>query len=263
MKDITVIIPLHKFDETIKPLLERAIKSIPKDLLVSISCGVNVNEKELYYLNDIFEGIEITVPIEKDEKDDFCTLVNRKVEEIGTKWFTILEFDDIYTDIWFKNVDEYMKYYPETTVFLPLEEITDFNSNKFISYGNEAPWATSFSNEEGVIDNDCLQQFFDFYLTGGIFNTSDWLECGGLKPSIKLTFWYEFLLRITNMNKRVFVIPKLGYKHFVNRKESLISQYQETITEEESEKWFELAKQECLFKEDRNKTYEENNEKGE
>ena len=94
-------------------------------------------------------------------------------------------------------------------MFLPLEELIDYNKNNFIGYGNEAPWASSFSNDIGYIDNDCLQQYFDFYLTGGVFNTEDWINQGGLKPSIKISFWYEFLLRITNNNKKVFVFIAL------------------------------------------------------
>ena len=262
MRDITVIIPLHEFNEKVKPLLENAIKTVPKECNLNVSCGANVNEKELFYLNDIFDGITISCPTNKEEKDDFCTLINREVKNIGTKWFSILEFDDEYTDIWFNNVREYIKINPDISVFLPLTELLEFSNKRFISYGNEAPWATSFSNEIGEIDNDCLQQFFDFNLTGGVYNTEDWNNEGGLKPSIKLTFWYEFLLRITNNDKKVFVIPKLGYKHYVNREDSLFNKYRDTISEEESNWWFELAKKESFYKDDRNITYN-NNEKGE
>ena len=166
-------------------------------------------------------------------------------------------------DIWFKNVEKYIEYKPEVSVFLPLEELVDYSKNQVIGYGNEAPWASSFSNEIGYIDNDCLQQYFDFYLTGSVFNVEDWKNYGGLKPSIKISFWYEFLLRMTNKGKKVFVIPKLGYKHYVDRENSLYDMYRKTIDEKESSWWFELAKQESNFKEDRNKTYENNDEKGE
>ena len=46
-------------------------------------------------------------------------------------------------------------------------------------------------------------------MTGSIFNTADWKEVGGLKPQIKLTFWYEWMLRLTNKGKDIFVIPKI------------------------------------------------------
>lgn len=253
MKDITVIIPVHEYNDEIKTLLKRAINSVPKDINIIISSVIKVGEE----INEDFSNNKnITVINTVDaENTNFCNLTNNAVNNVETKWFSILEFDDEYTDIWFNNVKNYIKFKPEYSVFLPLTDLTNFEDDKFLGYGNEAPWATSFSNEIGTIDNDCLQEFFDFYLTGGVFNTESWKNNGGLKPSIKLTFWYEFLLRITNNNEKVFVIPKLGYKHYLNRKNSVYDIYKSTMTSEESEWWFETAKQESLFKEDRNKIY--------
>ena len=262
MKDITVIIPVHEYNDYVKTLLDRAIKSVPSEYMVHITIPTNL-EEEMKVLASEYENVTVLAAIDENESTDFSTLVNRAVSTCGTKWFSILEFDDEYTDIWFKNVEKYIEYNPEVSVFLPLEELIDYNKNNFIGYGNEAPWASSFSSEIGYIDNDSLQQYFDFYLTGSIFNTEDWNNLGGLKPSIKISFWYEFLLRYTNKDKKVFVIPKLGYKHYVNREDSLYDVYRKTITEKESAWWFELAKQEALYKEDRNKTYENNDEKGE
>ena len=101
-------------------------------------------------------------------------------------------------------------------------------------------------------------EYFDFYLTGGVYRTSDWIECGGLKPSIKLTFWYEYLLRATNKGQKVYVIPKLGYKHYLNRPQSLLDIYTHTVDEKESKWWYDLSKEEFIHKEDRNKTYDPN-----
>ena len=251
MKDITVIIPVHEHNDFVKSLLNRAIVSVPSEYKIVVSTSLEV---DFSYLTEEYSNVNI---LTNSAKNDFCSLVNYAVNEIDTKWFSILEFDDEYTNIWFNNVEKYIEYNPEVSVFLPLEELIDFNQNKFIGYGNEAPWASSFSNEIGYIDNDCLQQYFDFYLTGAIFNTEDWKTYGGLKPSIKISFWYEFLLRITNKGKKVFVIPKLGYKHYVDRENSLYDIYRKTIDEKESTWYFELAKQEQYYKEDRNKKYEE------
>lgn len=262
MKDITVIIPVHEYNDQVKDLLVRAIESVPNDYLVHVVNPYDLEDK-LHWLIEKYSNVAVLTSIDKNESSDFCTLVNRGVSTCGTKWFSILEFDDEYTSIWFENVEKYIEYNPDLSVLLPLEELSDFKKNTFIGYGNEAPWASSFSNEIGYIDNDCLQQYFDFYLTGGVFNTEDWLNQGGLKPSIKISFWYEFLLRITNNNKKVFVIPKLGYKHYVDRENSLYDIYRKTVDEKESSWWFELAKQECFHKLDRNKVYENREEKGE
>lgn len=253
MKDITVIIPLHKHDEETEKLLTRAIDSVPSDYKVIISTTHECFDS----LNGVStrDGVTCVYNADDESKSDFSTLVNYGVTNVETHYFSILEYDDEYTSIWFNNVETYIEYKPETSVFLPLNDLIDFNNNKFVGYGNEAPWASSFSNEIGYIDNDCLQQYFDFYLTGAVFNTADWVACGGLKPSIKLTFWYEFLLRVTNGGKKVFVVPKIGYKHYVNRKGSLFDEYRDVVSEKESSWWFETAKKESFFKNDRNKTY--------
>ena len=258
-KDLLVIIPVHEFNDGIKTLLGKAINSVPENIDIIISTVDGVLTKVNEFIKDINNNnsrqINTVSSVKKNAKSDFCTLVNQGVND-DYKWFSILEFDDEYSSIWFDNVKKNIEYNPDVSVFLPLTDLIKFDDNKFTGYGNEAPWASSFSSELGYIDNECLQHFFDFYLTGGVFNTQDFLNVGGLKSSIKLTFWYEFLLRITNDGKKVYVIPKIGYKHMVNRPESLYNIYMNTIDEEEGKWWYELAKKEYLYKKDRNKVYE-------
>lgn len=245
-KDLTVIIPLNKqLDASENELLEKAVSSVPKKVKVVISYP-----KKLDSIDTNVFGENVSYIFES-EGTTFAELVNAAVNTIETKWFSILEFDDTYTDIWFSNAKKYIEFMPDTSVFMFLEDITDFNNGKYIGFGNEASWASSFSNELGYIDNECLQNYFDFYLTGSIFNTADWKEVGGLKPHIKLTFWYEWLLRATHNSKKVFVIPKVGYNHSLGRKGSLVEQYKEEIGEEESQFLFEVAKREYFYKEER------------
>jgi hypothetical protein len=90
-----------------------------------------------------------------------------------------------------------------------------------------------------------------------VFNIKDWLEVGGLKPSIKITFWYEWMLRATSKGKKIFVIPKVGYNHTLGRENSLVETYKKEIDKDETQWWFDLAKRESYFKEDRKKTYED------
>jgi hypothetical protein len=74
---------------------------------------------------------------------------------------------------------------------------------------------------------------------------------------MKLVFWLEYLLRSLHEQKRLFVIPKVGYYHFVGREDSMTGEYSRTITEKEADWWVDLAKKEYFFKKDRNKVYEE------
>ena len=241
MSDILVIIPLHKFDDDVKPLLNDAVNSVPADIDIVVSASNAI-------VKDVTEALKDrkNVKVSGTDATDFPTLVNSAVND-NYKWFSILEYDDEYTPIWFNNVKTYIEFKPETSVFLPLEDLVDFNTKEYAGIGNEAPWASSFSNEIGVIDLDCLQNFFEFYLTGSVFNTADWKELGGLKTNIPVYFWYEVLLRLTNKGKGVFVIPKVGYAHYLGRKDSLLENYRATISDEEARYWMNVAKKEYFF----------------
>ena len=249
MKDLIVIIPLHKYDKETGALLSNAVASVPEDTEIRISCkkGLANSLNKAYKANKNVKVLE-----NEGEESDFCTLVNKAVGD--TTWFSILEYDDEYTPIWFDNFRKYVDFYSDISIFVPMEDLVDATTDKFAGIGNEAPWASSFSNEIGYIDNDCLKNFFDFYMTGSIFRTDDWKEVGGLKPSIKLTFWYEFLRRATYKGKKVYVIPKIGYTHLLGRKDSLIEGYKATITDKESNFWIDVARKEYFFKEERDKS---------
>lgn len=255
MKDITIIVPIHKYDEQIEEMLTNALKSLPSKTKVILSCASNIYSSLENKINNYIKVISI-------DGTSFQELVNNGVDNVDTKWFSILEFDDEYTPIWFNEVEKYIEYNPSVSVFLPLTDLKEFDTKKFIGYGNEAVWASSFSTEIGYIDNECLNNFFDFYLTGLVCNTNDWKENGGLKKSIELTFWYEFLLRMTHLQKKIFVIPRIGYVHNLNRADSLLKIYSEKFDEKTVQAYIDLAKQEQFFKNDRNKTIE-NNEEGE
>lgn len=249
MKELVVIIPMNEFGKENIELLNKAVESVPSELNVLLSVPSGTDGKKLKGISDRL-GV-----VSESEGSSFAELVNAAANTIEEKWFSILEFDDTYTPIWYDNAKKYIEFMPSTSVFMYLEDITDFNDGKYIGFGNEAAWASAFSNEIGFIDNDCLQNYFDFYMTGSVFNTADWKEVGGLKPSIKITFWYEWLLRATNKNKTVYVIPKVGYNHKLGRKNSLTEIYKETISQEETQWLFELAKREYFYKEDRKKEY--------
>ncbi len=84
---------------------------------------------------------------------------------------------------------------------------------------------------------------------------------GGLKPSIKLTFNYEFLLRATYNDTLIMTIPKVGYKHTNQRVNSLFWDYKFNpdvkLGQEEAKFWIDLSKKEYFFTKDRKLEYSE------
>ena len=255
MKDITIIIPLHKFDDKIKDLLDGALKSIKKNQetytfgkLIPLIVGPN---NVLEEVGECFgENVFYHTCRNTTNNTDFCSQINFAANKVTTDYFSILEFDDIYTDKWFKMAHDYYYSNESVSLFLPFNILTDVNHQQY-QYVNEIAWTSSFSNELGYLDYDCLQDYSSFNLTGGIFNTEDFKKIGGFKPSIKIAFNYELLLRLTKKELKVFVVPKEGYIHLIGREDSLTDEYNKNIPREDIRKWFDLAKIECAFTEDR------------
>ena len=108
MKDITVIIPIHKLDDVTFTLFNEAYKSAvasaenSKDFSVKIMAVIG-NDVSDDYVKEIKNGYDIDVLINETGKTDFCSQINYAVENIDTEYFSILEYDDTYSKIWFKS----------------------------------------------------------------------------------------------------------------------------------------------------------------
>jgi len=261
MKDLTIILPIHLTNEKTDELFKNAIKSVstqtvedkPKLLVVRSS-----DTKLKAYLEQ-FDFGELDVEIvENTEDTSFTGQVNFGVEKVTTKWFSVLEYDDEYSTIWFSNVNKYSNTYDDVDIFLPL--VVDVTSEgEFINFTNEAVWAMNFSDKMGYLDNQCLLRYPNFQTSGMVINKEKFDEIGGFKSSVRLTFVYEFLLRATYNDLKAFTIPKVGYKHTNMRPDSLFWNYkykeEELIDSTEANFWIETAKKEYFFTTDRGIKY--------
>lgn len=259
---ISVILPVHELNESTKDMFSNAVLSVseqtvkPDILIIVTPKGSDVTKFVKDF--DYGEYKNNVVVVENDGETDFCSQVNYGVSQCKTEWFSILEFDDEYSKIWFKNVVDYKNAYPNIDLFLPI--VVDVDSKgAFAGLTNEAVWANSFSDELGVLDNNALLAYQNFNIDGMVLRKSTFDEFGGFKASIKLTFIYEFLLRMTFKDVKVMVIPKFGYKHVNQRENSLFSSYRETIDPVEARWWLATAKKEYYFSNDRKITYEAQN----
>ena len=257
--NISVILPVHELDEVTKNSLSNAIKSVelqivrPDELIIVAPKGSDVAS----YIKTLdFGDIKNIVTVaENDGETDFCSQFNYGVSIAKSEWVSLLEYDDEYAKIWFKNVLEYREANPNVDLFLPIVIDVD-TEGQFIGFTNEAVWANSFSDELGVLDNNALLAYQNFNIDGMVVKKSIYEEMGKLKPSIKLTFIYEFLLRLTFKDVRVITIPKFGYKHVNQRPNSLFAGYKETMNPAEAKWWLQTAKKEYYFANDRKITYE-------
>lgn len=258
MKDLTVIVPLIEYKDEHLRFFNRSINSIINaDASSEVSVIFIGPSSAIKEVKNNFEfGEREVLFIENNKNTELQFQVNKAVKDVKTTYFSVLEFDDSYTNRWFNTVENYSTHQPDTSLFLSLMEVFDDQKPEVggVGYANEPVWASSFSDEIGFVDNECLKNYYNFIVSGGVFKKSDFLAVGGLKNNIKVFFWYELLLRMTHNDKRVYVIPKIGYEHYVNVVDSLSNTFM-TMDSKELDFWFSTAQEEYLYKTDRKKVY--------
>jgi len=256
MKKITIILPIHKIDGDYKEMLTNAISSIEdfhNDVILSIVCPPKIKGE----LNNLSNKLEITF-VENKGNTDFCSQINLGIEKCETEWFSIFEIDDEYRPIWLKSMNEYLNIYSDVDVFLPI--IRDINQEgTFVNFTNESAWAYGFTELQGFIDNEVLLEFQNYQTSGGLYRTQVIKDNGSLKENIKLSFSYEFLLRLTHNGVRVMTVPRIGYQHVNMREDSLFWSYRNNeenkLQENEVKFWLDTAKKEFFFKNKREVNY--------
>ena len=256
MKKITIILPIHKIDGDYKEMLSNAISSIEdfhNDVILSIVCPTKIKEE----LNNLSNKLEITF-VENKGNTDFCSQINLGIEKCETEWFSIFEVDDEYRPIWLKSMNEYLNIYSDVDVFLPI--IRDINQEgTFVNFTNESAWAYGFTELQGFIDNEVLLEFQNYQTSGGLYRTQFIKDNGSLKENIKLSFSYEFLLRLTHNGVRIMTVPRIGYQHVNMREDSLFWSYRNNeenkLQENEVKFWLDTAKKEFFFKNKRDVNY--------
>ena len=263
--NLSIILPIKSalakdFDE----YFESAIKSLKiqkttfNELII-----VHTQEEQLVtkLKNYDFESLNVKL-IEYVGEPSFQKQISFGVEQSESQWISFFEFDDEYSNIWFDNVLKYSEIYPDVDAFLPIVVDVD-NKGTFAGFTNEATFAANFTQEVGFLTNDTLQNYQNFQTAGSVFKKEIIEDFGGFKPSIKLTFIYEFLLRLTYNSVSIMTIPKLGYKHTNMREGSIFWNYkfgESVMTEDEVKFWIQTAKREYFFVEDRAIKYEPSNE---
>lgn len=262
--DLSVILPIKSatykdFDE----LFEKAILSLKtQKTKFSELIIVHTEETKLVNFLNSYDFGELTVnKLLWDKKPNFAEQVNFGAQNAKSEWISVFEYDDEYSNIWFKNVLLYSKTYKDVETFLPIVVDID-DKGIFAGFTNEATFAANFSQEMGILTNDTLQNYQNFQSSGMVIKKKVFENIGGFKPSIKLTFVYEFMLRLTHNSIKVMTIPKIGYKHINLREGSIFWNYKngsEILTPEEIKFWIDSAKKEYFFNVDRNIKFEPQN----
>ena len=259
--DVSVILPI-KSSKTLNfgDYFSKAIQSIKNQKLgINELIIVHTNETSLVEFLNEYDFGDITVVKHEWTKDpNYANQINFGVRSAKSKWVSLFEFDDEYSSIWFKNVQKYVDSYPDYDAFLPIVVDTT-DKELFAGFTNEATFAANFSSEMGVLTNETLQTYQNFQPSGIVIKKDKFIDFGLIKPSIKLTFGYEFFLRMTHNSVKIMSIPKIGYKHTNLREGSIFWNYKngdDFLTDDEVKFWVDSAKKEYFFISDRAIKYE-------
>jgi glycosyltransferase involved in cell wall biosynthesis len=261
---LSVILPIKSSKaKDFEEYFEKAISSL-KNQTVGFEELVIVHTQEeslIDHLNSYDFGDLNVTKLLWDKDPSYASQVNYGIKNAKGTWVSLFEFDDEYSSIWFKNVQKYVESFPEVQMFLPVVVETD-EKGLFAGFTNEATFAANFSQEMGILTNDTLQEYQNFQTAGSVFKKSIIEDFGGFKPSVKLTFIYEFLLRLTYNSVSIMTIPRLGYKHVNLREGSIFWNYKfggDKMIEDEVKFWIQTAKREYFFTDDRSIKYQSDN----
>jgi|TARA_R110000803_G_scaffold35710_5_gene77090 glycosyltransferase involved in cell wall biosynthesis len=259
--NVSVILPINSSkNKNFEEYFSSCILSIKKQTTeIDELVIVHSDEESLKLIVTNFDYSGLTVNLVENKGDvDFSTQVNLGIEKAKNEWISLLEFDDEYASIWFKNVKRYIKAYPNVSGFLPLVIDVD-DKGVFAGFTNEATFAANMNTEIGYLTNEVLLNYQNFQTSGIVIKKSVFNDFGGFKKSMKLTFVYELLLRLSHNSVDIMTIPRIGYKHINMREGSIFWNYkfgENKITEDEVAFWISTAKKEYFFIEDRNINYQ-------
>lgn len=262
--NITTIIPIHEYDDKIEKFFNQAINTVLKqdkiedrpEILVVFSEKLFTDQLWLKRIKKTEKDWEDKLNIrylKNDGNSDFQSQINYAVKNVNTEWFNILEFDDELSLTYYYNVLNHISKLENVDLILPI--IVEVNNdNEALKLTNDTVWSKQFvgeNGEMGYLNANSLNQYSDFKFSGGIFKKSTFEGVGGLKSNIKLSFIYEFFLRMLNNGSIIYTMPKIGVKHLTTREGSLFNIYKNTMSIEEKKFWFSTAKKESNFFNDR------------
>jgi len=255
MKEVTINIPVHEVNDE---FIGNALRSVSEQKILSTEVLL-VHPKSVVIKDELIsDNIKsITRSVVNEGKTDFASQFNLGVSESKTEWVSLLEMDDLLSTIWLDNFQKYAIEHEDVSLFLPI--VAEVNAKReFTDLNNQLPWSQGFTDLApiGYLDTASLLDYPNFNFAGMIVKKEIFESLNGIKPSLKLVFMYEFLLRFTHNNHKIFIIPKIGYQHINFREGSLFSTYRDEMNPVENSWWYKKAKQEYFFNDDREISYD-------
>lgn len=265
---ITLLVPIHEYKEEYKEYIDKCHQSYKINNPTSTQklkfvCDEKVKAKIQEQLNNTDEEFIIN----NTGKTSIFHQINHAVDFVDTDYFGIYEFDDMISDRYFSVAERYINENKDVALFLPLigevirqqKEDGSFTES-FVRYANEFPWFKGMIEypdlpesykKLGVITTKMAEGYEGIQLSGAIIKKEDFLETKKLKTNLGIATMYEYMLRLTFLDKKVISIPKFMYIHRIARENSYFENIKNTLTPEAIMKFFDLARKEYVFEDER------------
>jgi hypothetical protein len=265
MTNTTILIPIHELNEVNKPYFQECIKGLStqkdKNFNVLFISPENLTETISEIAKSSLEGITFEC-LTNPGLTDYTSQINEGVKNVKTAYFSIVQMDDVVFPNHTLNINKYISAYPNVDVFVPLTYEVDTEDSP-LGFSNESVWAINSMKKFGYFDLKGAKEhlFYNYNINCLTMKTECYTQTGGLKRNMKRFQDYEHLLRMLNLGKSIFVIPKISYKH-VNGVKGSIMESQTNMSEQEKKFWLQMAKKEYFFDFDRELNFIENEQEG-
>ena len=183
------------------------------------------------------------------------------------KYFSVIEPEDVIDSNWYKTALNYADKKKETDGFMPITR--EISNGNFLGFFNEACWVDGYAEVAGVFDLQLLMRFNCINTTGAVLKTesikSFSTEIDGqfkaMKEDFKISYAYEFFLRMIYNDLKFFTIPRLGYEHRIDIPSEIVEPFSSKIprnisvwpeekggmSPEEVKFWIDAAKKEYFI----------------
>jgi hypothetical protein len=253
-KDITVIIPVHdpKGDALKRSMLSIQTQMVkPKEvLLITPTKYLKTTKSILSEFKEEHKGLKYTI-VENSGVSELSEQLNLGASKVTTKWFLYLEQDDELSNVIISNYTKYSNNSEINNKMLFNINLISKEDGTTMDLTNQPVWALEFSDTFGEVDTEVLLNYQNFNISGALIDKDSYIECGGLKSNIKVSFIYEFLLRFTNTIGNIYVVPKIGCRHYAMTEGSYSSIIANEVSKSDIMWWFNTAKKEYFHKRDR------------
>lgn len=250
---ISIIIPVETLKtESYLNMLYSALDSVDKQTVKPHEVVVVVPKSEKQSMNtDVTYSFKLNIVSNTTGDYSFGAQVNLGAAKAKGTHIMILGMDDLLAPFYVEETYNYIEK-DDYNTFLPV--VINVTKEGFSHLSNDIAWSQSFYNIEGEVDVNSAKQYDGFLIYGMTIPKERFIELGGIKPSIKLSYAKETLMRLADNEMKIKVIPKLGYQRLVGREGSLSAEA-ETMNFNEIRFWLELPNEEYLHLTDRNIAY--------